>query len=636
MEKLPLVELRGIGKRYGQGEAAFDALKGVDFTIEQGDFVAVMGPSGSGKSTCMNIIGALDTPTYGEYLFQGVHVESLTRDERSLLRRQYFGFVFQGFNLISRTSETKFYLPDTANKKYIELAEYMKNEANNSSRKIFEIHTDDILDSGAFIVQDYVLSGYDLTDIPIELSNDNTYSGSIGKEAFADTQLARLQFSHDDNNTWTLTLEDKAFYNHSLESISLPPCTTLGNDVFSTADTNTITQIICSPATVPYLAYTEDTSLNNVASSEVTQLTVGYGALSEIVSSFTQLYDTDPNYSFEETMYPLQEIMWPKLTTFNGKDDNIHLITEWDTEVGEFSNLAGLFGHSTIQYISIPKIADSSHFNSFKLKYIQIPTNFCRGSTKLESINIDTLLSNANIVGMNAFNGCLALRLSDADNLSSNIEYIKENAFKNCVLLTGSFITSMSKLRIIEAEAFKGCTVIDELNLTDSPIAVIGANAFTNTQLTDISLPDRLIDIGVNAFGSYHASNIIGKHLIHISLEDTSSTELDLSEYDILTIADQPEAETANTTITNLILPRSLKLIGAKAFAQFEALETVEVSDIPTDVALDIQVIREDAFNSNIKVLELDSNKYLIKNFFLFFVGIAPLFTRLMTCDLVG
>lgn len=104
MEKVPLVELRGIGKRYGQGDAAFDALKGVDFTIDQGDFVAVMGPSGSGKSTCMNIIGALDTPTYGEYLFQGVHVESLSRDERSLLRRQYFGFVFQGFNLLARTT----------------------------------------------------------------------------------------------------------------------------------------------------------------------------------------------------------------------------------------------------------------------------------------------------------------------------------------------------------------------------------------------------------------------------------------------------------------------------------------------------------------------------------------------------
>lgn len=104
MDKLPLVQLKGIGKRYGQGETAFDALKGVDFIIEQGDFVAVMGPSGSGKSTCMNIIGALDTPSWGEYLFQGVHVESLSRDERALLRRQYFGFVFQGFNLLPRTT----------------------------------------------------------------------------------------------------------------------------------------------------------------------------------------------------------------------------------------------------------------------------------------------------------------------------------------------------------------------------------------------------------------------------------------------------------------------------------------------------------------------------------------------------
>ncbi len=104
MEKVPLVQLIGIGKRYGRGEAAFDALKGVDFTIEQGDFVAVMGPSGSGKSTCMNIIGALDTPSSGQYLFQGVHVESMTKDERALLRRQYFGFVFQGFNLLPRTT----------------------------------------------------------------------------------------------------------------------------------------------------------------------------------------------------------------------------------------------------------------------------------------------------------------------------------------------------------------------------------------------------------------------------------------------------------------------------------------------------------------------------------------------------
>ena len=101
---LPLVELVDIRKRYGSGEAAFDALRGVSFTINEGEFVAIMGASGSGKSTAMNIIGALDRPTAGAYLFSGMHVESLTRDQRALLRRKYLGFVFQGFNLLARTT----------------------------------------------------------------------------------------------------------------------------------------------------------------------------------------------------------------------------------------------------------------------------------------------------------------------------------------------------------------------------------------------------------------------------------------------------------------------------------------------------------------------------------------------------
>lgn len=100
----PLITLRNITKRYGTGEAAFLALKGVSFDVHQGEFLAVMGPSGSGKSTTMNIIGALDWPTGGEYLFKGVHVENMTRDERALLRRHNMGFVFQGFNLLARTS----------------------------------------------------------------------------------------------------------------------------------------------------------------------------------------------------------------------------------------------------------------------------------------------------------------------------------------------------------------------------------------------------------------------------------------------------------------------------------------------------------------------------------------------------
>lgn len=90
-----LIELRRIVKRYGTGEAAFNALGGIDLTIDQGEFVAIMGPSGSGKSTTMNIIGALDSPTSGEYLFQGLHVETLTNDERALLRRRFMGFVFR-------------------------------------------------------------------------------------------------------------------------------------------------------------------------------------------------------------------------------------------------------------------------------------------------------------------------------------------------------------------------------------------------------------------------------------------------------------------------------------------------------------------------------------------------------------
>ncbi|UIJ47479.1 ABC transporter ATP-binding protein [Sphingomonas cannabina] len=100
----PIISLRGVTKTYGEGATAFQALKGVDLDIQAGDFVAVMGPSGSGKSTTMNILGCLDVPTEGTFLFRGHHVETLDRDQRALLRRRYLGFVFQGFNLLSRTS----------------------------------------------------------------------------------------------------------------------------------------------------------------------------------------------------------------------------------------------------------------------------------------------------------------------------------------------------------------------------------------------------------------------------------------------------------------------------------------------------------------------------------------------------
>jgi len=99
-----LIRLSDITKTYGRGQAAFRALKGIDLEIHNGDFVAIMGASGSGKSTAMNILGCLDTPTSGSYEFEGVRVDRMTRNQRALLRRNFLGFVFQGFNLLARTT----------------------------------------------------------------------------------------------------------------------------------------------------------------------------------------------------------------------------------------------------------------------------------------------------------------------------------------------------------------------------------------------------------------------------------------------------------------------------------------------------------------------------------------------------
>ncbi len=100
----PLIEFKSVSKIYGRGQARVSALMDVDLKIKEGEFTAIMGPSGSGKSTAMNILGCLDTPTHGDYLFRGVSVGRLSRNQRALLRRHYLGFVFQGFNLLSRTT----------------------------------------------------------------------------------------------------------------------------------------------------------------------------------------------------------------------------------------------------------------------------------------------------------------------------------------------------------------------------------------------------------------------------------------------------------------------------------------------------------------------------------------------------
>ncbi len=98
------MELKAVSKVYGTGRASMQALRGIDLRIGDSDFIAVMGASGSGKSTCLNILGCLDTPTSGAYLFKGVDVGALNRNKRALLRRYFLGFVFQGYNLLDRTS----------------------------------------------------------------------------------------------------------------------------------------------------------------------------------------------------------------------------------------------------------------------------------------------------------------------------------------------------------------------------------------------------------------------------------------------------------------------------------------------------------------------------------------------------
>jgi putative ABC transport system ATP-binding protein len=103
-ENETIIEFKNIVKTYGKGEGKTYALNGIDLAIKKGEFISIMGSSGSGKSTAMNIIGCLDSPSSGEYLFNNINVEKLNRNQLALIRKNYIGFVFQGFNLLGRTS----------------------------------------------------------------------------------------------------------------------------------------------------------------------------------------------------------------------------------------------------------------------------------------------------------------------------------------------------------------------------------------------------------------------------------------------------------------------------------------------------------------------------------------------------
>ncbi len=104
---MSLIAVKNLVKNYGTGEVTTPVLKGVNFTIDKGEFVAIMGPSGSGKSTLMHILGFLDTLSDGQYLFDGKDVSRLTDDELAAMRNRKVGFVFQAFNLLARTSATE-------------------------------------------------------------------------------------------------------------------------------------------------------------------------------------------------------------------------------------------------------------------------------------------------------------------------------------------------------------------------------------------------------------------------------------------------------------------------------------------------------------------------------------------------
>lgn len=162
-----LIEFKEVVKKYGEGHASMIALNGANFGISHKEFVAVMGPSGSGKSTCMNILGCLDTPTSGEYFFNGISVKSLSRRQQALIRRYYIGFVFQGFNLLNRTTALE----------NVELPLFYRGIQSKKRRKMAREALDDV-----------GLSGWE-KHTPGELSGGQQQRVSIARALVTDPEI---------------------------------------------------------------------------------------------------------------------------------------------------------------------------------------------------------------------------------------------------------------------------------------------------------------------------------------------------------------------------------------------------------------------------------------------------------------
>lgn len=241
---VPLIQLIDIKRKYGSGASELMALNGIHLNIFQGEFVSVMGPSGSGKSTAMNILGCLDTPSAGQYLFKGAHVEALSRDQRARLRRRYLGFVFQGFNLLARTSAQEnvelplLYRGDSA----IKRREAAKRALESVGLSGWEHHTPAELSGGQ--QQRVAIARAIVTEPTVLLADEPT--GNLDTQRSHEIMALLVALNRDQGITVLMVTHesDMAAYGHRMVHFVDGK---ISSDVVNP-----------NPTTVPFLASTED------------------------------------------------------------------------------------------------------------------------------------------------------------------------------------------------------------------------------------------------------------------------------------------------------------------------------------------------------------------------------------------